>query len=164
VIVNRPTVPGDVEFLWRMLYFASHSNDQPGVGVDDIRSNPDLIGYIEGWKSAGHTGVIAERDEQPVGAAWLRMLGPEEEENPVFVDPTTPELAIAVEPGAEGQGIGTSMLEELMRLASHEFPGIVLSARAESRAIRLYERLGFAVVAAMTNRVGTDSVKMVRTF
>jgi ribosomal protein S18 acetylase RimI-like enzyme len=159
---ERPTVPEDVEFLWRMLYYASHSNDQPGVHPGDIKSNPDLVGYIEGWKSTSHMGVIAEWGGEPVGAAWLRLLGPRDEVNPVFVDPATPELAVAVEPGHEGRGIGTKMLLALIEAASRSYPAIVLSARADSPAVKLYERLGFETVETIVNRVGTDSVKMIR--
>lgn len=147
-----------------MLYFASHSNDEANVELDDIRSNGDLAGYIEGWVSAGHLGVIAEISAKPVGAAWLRVLGPKEVGNPVFVDHETPELAVAVEPGHEGRGIGTSIISALLNRAECRFPAVVLSARAGNPAVGLYERLGFEVVAEVTNRVGTESVKMVCVF
>lgn len=145
-----------------MLYFASHSNDEPGVEPDDIRSNPDLAGYIEGWAIVDHVGVIAERDGLPVGAAWLRVPAGGSEESPVFVDGHTPELAVAVEPGWEGQGIGSSLIADLMSQITDVFPAVVLSAREDNPAVRLYERLGFEHVATITNRVGTESVKMVR--
>lgn len=162
VIEIRRTAPDDIEFLWRMLYFASHANDDPGVGPDDIRANPDLVGYIDGWKSTGHKGVIAESAGEPLGAAWLRLLGPGDETNPVFVSLDTPELAVAVEPGREGRGIGSAMITDLMKVATGTYPAVVLSARAESPAIRLYQRLGFEVLSTITNRVGTGSVKMIR--
>jgi ribosomal protein S18 acetylase RimI-like enzyme len=163
VMEIRRTTSDDIEFLWRMLYFASHANDDPGVGPDDIRANPDLVGYIDGWKSAGHKGVIAESAGEPLGAAWLRLLGPGDETNPVFVSLDTPELAVAVEPGRQGRGIGSAMITDLMTVATGTYPAVVLSARAESPAIRLYQRLGFEVVSTITNRVGTGSVKMIRT-
>lgn len=161
MIGNRPTVPDDVEFLWRMLYYASHSDEEPGVGPDDIRSNPDLVGYIHGWESADHVGVIAERDSTPLGAAWLRLLGPDEASNPVFVDREVPELALAVEPEWQGRGIGTTIMRDLLERAAEAYPAVVLSARADNRAVSLYERFGFVVVGQITNRVGTGSVKMV---
>lgn len=157
----RPTAPPDEDFLWRMLFFASHSNDEPGVDLEDIRSNPDLIGYIEGWKEAGHFGVIAHEPTRSLGAAWLRMLRAPDTANPVFVDAATPELAVAVEPGEEGRGLGTSMIARLLRDASGRHPAVVLSSRADNPAVRLYERLGFVVVSEMVNRVGTKSVKMI---
>ena len=145
-----------------MLYYASHSNDEPGVQHADIRANPDLIGYVEGWKTVGHVGVIAELDDMPVGAAWLRAPAGGGDSNPVFVDHDTPELAVAVEPGYEGRGIGSTMMRDLFDDVTGRFPAVVLSVRAENPAVRLYERLGFETVATIANRVGTVSVKMVK--
>jgi ribosomal protein S18 acetylase RimI-like enzyme len=154
----RPTGEGDEEFLWLMLFYASHSNDEPGVSPEDIRSNPDLIGYIDGWRAAGYPGVLAGDLD---GAAWLRLFGDTEQTDPVFVDPKTPELAIAVRPGMEGRGIGTAMIEVLLFTMRGRYPAIVLSSRMENRAVGLYERLGFRVVGHFDNRVGTRSVKMI---
>lgn len=159
-IVVRPSGPQDEAFLWLILYYASHSNEEPGVGFDNIRSNPDLLVYIDGWHRLGNPGVVASALE-PVGAAWLRGLEQGEETNPVFVDQATPELAVAVLPGHEGTGIGTLLLENLIDQAQGRYPGIVLSSRAENPAVRLYERLGFVVVGEIINRVGTRSLKMV---
>lgn len=154
----RPTVVGDEAFLWLMLFYASHSNDEPGVAPEDIRSNPDLTGYIEGWRAAGYPGVVAG---ELYGAAWLRLLGDSEQTDPVFVDRKTPELAVAVRPGLEGRGLGTAMIEGLLSTVRGRYPAIVLSSRMENRAVRLYERLGFRVVGHFGNRVGTRSVKMI---
>lgn len=157
--VLRPTVEDDEEFLWEMLFYASHSYEEPGVGVDDIRSNPDLISYIAGWRSLDRFGVIAETDGL-VGAAWLRRLTEQDVGNPVYLDPSTPELAIAVLRDLVGQGIGSTMLGRLIDESRERFPGIVLSAREGNPALRLYERHGFEITGTMVNRVGTRSVKM----
>lgn len=156
----RASVPDDEDFLWKMLYYASHSNHEADVGPEDIRRNPYLTGYITGWHRLGHPGVVAEIPSLPIGAAWLRRLEETESSNPAFVDVSVPELAVAVEPGREGAGVGTRMLEELIARVRGVFPSIVLSARVESPAIRLYERLGFTVMDLISNRVGTQSVRM----
>lgn len=157
----RAATTDDEEFLWTMLFYASHSDDEEGVEPADIRRNPDLGGYINGWKLAGHPGVIAESPQQALGAAWLRLLTEAERSNPVFVTTDTPEVAIAVIPGWEGRGIGSGMLRSLLARARGRFGSVVLSARADNPAIGLYERLGFRVVGEMVNRVGTISVKMI---
>jgi ribosomal protein S18 acetylase RimI-like enzyme len=156
----RPTSAADEEFLWLMLYYASHSNDEPGVRPEDIRVNPDLVGYMRGWVESGRLGVVAETINQPVGAAWIRVMGEADRDNPVFVDLETPELAVAVVHGWEGQGLGTVLISGLLSAARGRFAAIVLSSRAENPAVRLYQRLGFEVIGEMTNRVGTRSVKM----
>jgi ribosomal protein S18 acetylase RimI-like enzyme len=160
-ITVRPTVEGDEEALWLMLYYASHSDDEPGIRPEDIRSNSDLVGYIDGWRDGGRIGVIAERAGVCVGAAWLRTLSEADRDNPVFSDVDTPELAIAVLPAHQSQGIGTCLMRALLENAP-EVPAIVLSARRGNPAIRLYERFGFEPIGEMTNRVGTVSVRMRR--
>lgn len=160
-ITIRPTVEEDVESLWRMLFYASHSDDEPGVTPHDVRSNPDLVGYIEGWRRGGRVGMIANSGDLAVGAAWLRELGEQDRSNPVFMGTGAPELAIAVLPEYQGQGVGSALISALLE-AVGDRSAIVLSARLDNPAIRLYQRFGFEMAGEMTNRVGTVSVKMQR--
>ena len=156
----RATEPADEDFLWEMLFYASHSYEEPGVTFDDIRENPDLVPYMTGWASGGHVGVVAVGDGL-LGAAWVREMTDQDRDNPVFLDLDTPELAIAVVPGREGRGIGSALLGGVLDQARGRFPRIVLSARLGNPAVRLYERHGFQTISDMTNRVGTRSVVMV---
>ena len=52
------------------------------------------------------------------------------------------------------------MLTRLLADAAAIHPAIVLSVRANNPARSLYERLGFTVVAEITNRVGSRSLIM----
>lgn len=149
--------------MWQMLFYASHSHDEPGVTLADIKQNPDLTRHLAGWGRDGDAGLIAARDETPVAACWLRRFLPSESGDVSYYDETTPELVIAVDIGATGQGIGTQLfVEMLVRADDSGLPRIVLTARAENPAIRLYERHGFVAIDRITNRVGTESVKMLR--
>jgi len=130
-----------------MLYYAAHM-DEEGADPVSAYTNPALRGYVEEWKDRpGDSGFVAvTADGRAVGAAWLRVIP----NNPLyqFVEPGTPELAIAVMPEFLGGGVGTLLLRQL------------LSVRASNPARRLYERLGFVAVASITNRVGTLSYVM----
>jgi ribosomal protein S18 acetylase RimI-like enzyme len=83
-----------------------------------------------------------------------------------YVDDTTPELAIAVDPQRTGDGIGSQLLKRLLLDAERMFPAVSLSVRADNPARRLYERFGFQPVAdrERTNRVGGTSLTRVRRF
>ena len=83
-----------------------------------------------------------------------------------YVDDRTPELAIAVDPGRSGQGIGGAMLARLLSEAERRFAAVSLSVRADNDARRLYERFGFRPVDGreVENRVGGTSITMVRRF
>jgi ribosomal protein S18 acetylase RimI-like enzyme len=161
MVTLRPVEVGDVDFLWRMLFRASWSHLDEGSTEQSIRSRHDVAHYVEDWGRPGDDGVVAlESTGRPVGAGWLRLLIGEHRLSPAFVADDMPELAIAVEEGYEGRGVGTLLLQGLLERCGDR--AIVLTARATNPAIGLYERFGFDVVETITSRVGTPSVKMVR--
>ena len=132
------------------------------ISMKDPRSSRSDLGTSwPFWGRVGDAGVVAvDPATGPVGAAWLRLLTGSQSLSPSFVAADVPELAIAVEDGHEGRGVGSRLLEGL--LAGHGNRTIVLTARTTNPAIRLYERFGLEVVEIITNRVGTRSVKMIR--
>lgn len=163
--VIRLAEKADEAFLWEMLYYAAHMDEDGETSLQAARHNPDLIKYVKDWGRETDLGCIAlEREsQQPVGAAWVRLLTGEEKTFS-FIDNATPELAIAVHPRAIGQGIGTQLLTHLLTTASKRYPAIVLSVRATNPAQHLYTRMGFVPVGEGTNRVGTDSLIMIVRF
>ncbi len=160
----RYAIASDEPFLWDMLYFAAHM-DQDGSGnSDDAKGDAVLTKYVEGWGQEGDLGVIAEDEAgAPIGAAWLRPLSLEERGYPL-VPEAYPELAIAMAPDAAGQGVGAALLAALIEKAATVYPGLVLSVREGNPAIRLYGRFGFGVVESITNRVGGVSFVMTLEF
>lgn len=144
-----------------MLFYASHSHDDEGAAPADVRVDPDLQRYVAGWGRIGDIGVIAEAAGNIAGAAWLRLFAEPDRDDPACVDARTPEVAVAVLPGLDGQGTGTLLLTTLLDLARPIHPAVVLTVREASPAVRLYQRLGFAATGRITNRVGTESIKMV---
>ena len=164
-IVVREAEAGDEGFLWRMLLEAAHAGDEVD-GVEALRQVPELARYVEGWGRPSDLGVVAtDGDGEPVGAAWVRMLVGEDAAYG-YVDDTTPELAIAVDPQRTGDGIGSQLLKRLLLDAARMFPAVSLSVRADNPARRLYERFGFQPVAdrGHTNRAGGTSLTMIRRF
>lgn len=156
----RPARIEDIGFLWTALFYASHS-DHEGRTVEDIKSEPTLLRYLNDWGRDGDMGVVASDDMAEVGAAWLRLIDADHASDSTYVDEATPELAIAVLPAHQGLGVGTAMLSHLVEEARDVFPAIVLSVRAGNPAIRLYQRLGFRQAGTITNRIGTESLKMI---
>lgn len=160
---TRPVSSNDLDFLWSMLFYAAHADEQPGASLESIRDDPELDRYLSDWGRTGDLGIVATDHHLPVGAGWLRLFTPEETHLVTYVDAEIPELAIAVEPSRIGQGIGSRLLDELLDRADRAgIPAIVLSARADNPAVRLYRRHGFVETDRIVNRVGSESVKMVR--
>ena len=154
----------DVEFMWQMLYYASHTHHEDGVTIADMQKNPDLIRHLDAWGTRkGDLGLIARTDEHRVGACWLRHMVGHEQQDVTFVDDVTPELVISIVADLTGGGIGSQLLAEILPLADRQgVPQIVLTARASNPAVSLYERHGFVLSERITNRIGTESVKMLR--
>lgn len=143
----RRATADDVDFLWVMLYEASHAADDGIPDVAALRRHPIVPRYLEGWGRGGDLGVVAVDDdtEELVGAAWLRRLTGGAS-GYGYIDDDTPELAIAVHPRQRGHGVGGRMLRALLDAAAGTFPAVSLSVRSDNPALRLYERVGFEVV------------------
>lgn len=150
-VVIRRGGAQDMRFLRDMLHHAYYWKERtPGEG-----SGPVAL-YVKAWGRKGDTAVIAIAGGFPVGAAWYRLF-PAMQPGYGFVDPDTPELAIAVVPSARGHGIGSALLDGLMAHARAEgHHGISLAVDASNAgAIALYERHGFTRV-----REGDETVVM----
>ncbi|MBW4612575.1 MAG: GNAT family N-acetyltransferase [Desmonostoc vinosum HA7617-LM4] len=160
----RPLVQADEPFLWQMLYEAAHMAEEGQLTVQDAMYHPDLAKYVQNW---GHQpddlGFIASliSSNQPVGAAWLRLLT-SENRGYGYINDLTPELAIAVLPKYRNQGIGTQLLHHLLTTAKATYPSVSLSIRSSNPALHLYKKLGWKVVdgSETINRVGGVSFKM----
>jgi len=156
----------DEPFLSRMLFYAAHADEEPGMTTERMLTNPLLARYVVGFgEAAGDLGVIAEMGTpgHPVGAAWVRVLAGDNRAYG-WVDDAIPELGIAVVPEAVGKGLGSRMLTELLGRARGRYPGVSLSVRRDNAARRLYLRAGFEPVRELTNRVGGMSDTMVLRF
>jgi ribosomal protein S18 acetylase RimI-like enzyme len=160
--IIRLAIKNDEPFLWEMLYYAAHMDEDGEVSPEAAKRNPDLVKYVKDWGRETDVGSIAlEPDSnQPIGAAWIRLLIANEKTTS-YVDDATPELAIAVLPEYIGSGVGTLLLQHLLEAAKQRYTKVVLSVRATNQAKRLYERMGFVVTGEIANRIGTPSLNMV---
>lgn len=157
----RALKPDDESFLWHMLYYAAHMQEDGEMTPDAAKQNPDLQKYVQEWGCETDVGVLALHPltHHPLGAAWIRILLEAKKMSPMIPD-GTPELAIAVLPDFIGKGIGTQLLIHLLEAARESYPAIMLSVRQNNPAWHLYERMGFQVVDTALNRVGSESFVM----
>lgn len=157
----RSAIKEDEPFLWEMLYYAAHMDEDGETSLLAARSNAGLVKYARDWGLATDVGSIAidTASNQPIGAAWIRLLAGDEKMSN-YGDDTTPELAIAVAPGHLARGVGTLLLTHVLEAAKEQYAAVVLSVRANNPARHLYERMGFVVFGETINRVGTASLNM----
>lgn len=127
----------DVPFMRSMLAHAY------AWRVNAFEADIPLSRYVDNWGRPGDVAVIAHETGNRVGAAWLRIFGPDEP-GYGYVDDTTPELSVAVVPSRRRHGLGQELMDALLaaaRAAGHE--AVSLSVEADSPAVAFYERNGF---------------------
>lgn len=138
----RALTANDQEKLWHWLHIALWDPPPAGLRPIEVLQTPGVRIYAEQWGHASDVGVVAQVDNLDVGACWMRQLP--FEVGLAFVDETTPQLGISLEPEYQRQGIGYSMMQAALdaaRAARHT--QVSLTVHPENPAIRLYERCGF---------------------
>lgn len=108
--------------------------------------HPKVAVYHRGWMRPGDAGVVAEVGGEFVGMAYCRRFE-SGGDSQGFYDEETPELAVAVEEGSRGKGIGERLIRELSDvLRSIGVERMSLSVSNGNPAERLYLRLGYREV------------------
>jgi ribosomal protein S18 acetylase RimI-like enzyme len=145
---TRRATQDDEPFLWEILYQAIFVPPGAPSLPRDIVYRDDIVQYLEGWGRPSDLGniVLASGDDEPVGAAWLRLWTGTARGHG-YVDASTPELTVAIVPKRRGQGAGTYLLSETLRQADDIFDAVSLSVSLHNPAMRLYRRLGFEGVS-----------------
>jgi ribosomal protein S18 acetylase RimI-like enzyme len=130
--------------LYQAIYVPAGADPFPR----DIVTRPEISRYAECWGQQDDLGFIAVNEEtpSPIGATWIRLLK-DAAKGYGYVDETIPELTIAVTPEYRGQGVGTKLLDRLIAEAKNRYKAVSLSVSPDNPALRLYQRLGFEVVA-----------------
>lgn len=148
----RPIASQDLPALKQLLYEAIYQPADKEKLPFDVLETPELKHYFDHFgEKAGDFGLIAEQDGKTIGAAWNRILY-----KPIRgygnLDARTPELAIALFPEFRNQGIGSQLLQTMIRhwLAAG-IKKISLSVHPQNRAISLYQKNGFAIIQKNQN-------------
>ncbi len=134
-------------FLADMLHMAIFIPEGHDPLPKDIVKDKSLAKYIDHWgKDKYDIALVAESGQQLVGAIWGRLF-PEENQGFGFVDTTTPELSMAIQPEFRSRGIGTELIRAIV--AAYQKLGVAclsLSVDKANKASQLYQRLGFEIV------------------
>ena len=128
------------EFLYQAIYLPDGVEPPPRSVVD----LPELQVYVTDFGTRpGDYCMVAEAEGKVVGAAWCRIM-----EDYGHIDNDTPSLAISLLPEYRGLGIGTQLLNALLLLLRENgYRQASLSVQKENPALRLYQRMGFRIVA-----------------
>lgn len=133
----------DYSVLKDFLYEAIFIPDGVTPPPKDIIYNPELKLYYEDFgKGKADYGFVACIDEKIIGAVWVRIMN-----DYGHIDDDTPSFAISLYKEYRGMGIGTALMDRMLRhLKKEGYKKASLAVQKANYAVRMYEKLGFKTV------------------
>ncbi|MCJ7473053.1 MAG: GNAT family N-acetyltransferase [Actinobacteria bacterium] len=142
----------DQDFLFDMLYQAIYVEPGAEPVGREIIDLPEIKIYASDWGRETDYGSIAidKVTGKKIGAAWLRLI-----KGFGNISDDIPEIAIAIDLGYRGKGIGSALIKHLLEATSGIHKTISLSVQEGNKsAIGLYEKFGFVKY----NKKGTEII------
>jgi ribosomal protein S18 acetylase RimI-like enzyme len=139
----RPLKQSETGILPTMLYNAIFIPEGSEKLPFEIINHPKISVYIRDFGREGDLCLVAEADGEIVGAIWTRHFS-DNDKGYGFVDSETPELSMSVIGEFRGRGIGTRLLDEMIKLLTFKgYEQVSLSVDVANFAYGLYKKHGF---------------------
>lgn len=108
-----------------------------------IITAPELQIYVKDFgTSKDDFSLVAEVENKIIGAVWVRIMN-----DYGHIDDKTPSLAISLYKKYRGQGIGSSLIKEMLSLLqAHGYKRVSLSVQKANYAAKLYQKIGFRII------------------
>lgn len=108
-----------------------------------IITAPELQIYVKDFgTSKDDFSLVAEVENKIIGAVWVRIMN-----DYGHIDDKTPSLAISLYKKYRGQGIGSSLIKEMLSLLqAHGYKHVSLSVQKANYAAKLYQKIGFRII------------------
>lgn len=140
-----------------MLRFA-YRLDEVGKAIDDAC---ELEIYTKNYGLTNRDlGLYALKDNKISGAIWLRLLKESDNSNG-YINDTTPVLTIGVKPEFRGEGIGSSMLEQLILEAGSLYENISISVLNDNKTVSYFEKFGFIKIEDSYGKSPVDGAEVI---
>ena len=141
--MKKEEIPLLEEFIYQAIFQKDTDNPIPRSIIND----PSVFIYIKDFgEYPDDNCLVAERDNNIVGAVWIRLLNgiPKGFGN---VDDTTPEFAISILPQYRNIGVGTKLMTAMLEfMKSKGYKKTSLAVQKENYAVRMYKQVGFEIV------------------
>ena len=128
------------DFLYEAIFIPEGVEAPPR----EIVRQPELQVYVKDFGSkAGDYALCAETEGKLAGAVWVRIM-----DDYGHVDDETPSFAISLFPAYRNYGIGTAMMQAMLKLLKQEgYRQASLAVQKANYAVRMYRKLGFETVS-----------------
>lgn len=142
----RPIKTLEIPLLEDFLYEAIFQRDAHDLIPRSVIAQPEIKVFIENFGKPDDHCLVATDEDKLVGAVWTRILA-----GPVKgfgnLDPYTPEFAISLYREYRGQGIGTELMQRMLKLLKEKgYARASLSVQKDNYAVGMYRKLGFSTV------------------
>lgn len=108
-----------------------------------IITTPELQVYVKNFgTSKDDFALVAEVENKIIGAVWARIMY-----DYGHIDDKTPSLAISLYKKYRGQGIGSSLIKEMLSLLqARGYKRVSLSVQKANYAAKLYQKFNFKII------------------
>ena len=138
-------------FLYEAIFIPDGVEPPP----KEIIMQPELKLYYEdfGSGSADHC-IVAEDDGRVIGAVWTRIMN-----DYGHVDDYTPSFAISLYKEYRGRGIGTQLMEQMLKLLKENgYKKASLAVQKANYAVDMYKKVGFKIIDRNTEEYIMDCI------
>ena len=136
--IRKSEYPILSDFLYEAIFIPEGMNRPP----KSIINQPELQVYTADFGKTDDYCLVAETKEKVVGAVWARNM-----DDYGHIDDATPSLSISIYKEYRHSGIGTALMEAMLRLLRENgYRQVSLSVQKENYAVGMYKKAGFQVV------------------
>lgn len=127
------------DFIYEAIFIPEGAEPPP----KSIINQPDLQVYISNFgKEKDDICFVAEADGKVVGAVWVRDMN-----DYGHIADGVPSFAISLYKEYRNSGIGTSLMETMLReLKNRGYERTSLAVQKANYAVRMYKKVGFEIV------------------
>ena len=142
-MIIRELEPDEYEVLGDFLYEAIFVPEGTEPPSRDILEKPEMKLYIDCFGFIeGDNCLVAEEDGRIVGACWTRIMY-----DYGHVDNYTPSFAISLYPEYRGRGIGTKMMQKMLKILKEQgYEKASLAVQKANYAVNMYKKVGFEII------------------
>ena len=127
------------DFLYEAIFIPEGAKAPP----KEIIKQPELQIYISDFGKQDDYCLVAECGGNVVGAVWTRII-----DDYGHIDKDTPSLAMSIYKDFRGFGIGTALMNKMIKLLkSKDYARVSLSVQKANCAYKLYKKVGFEVIS-----------------
>ena len=146
----RPLTTDDQDKLWNWLHVALWDPPPAELRPIEVLHLPGVRIYAEKWGQPSDVGIVAQVNGADAGACWMRLLPPGV--GLAWMDESTPQLGIALEPPYQHKGYGRPLMMAALAAAREAgYARVALTVHPQNPAQHLYELCGFRPIELRSN-------------